>query len=124
MAKKRDAKRITAFKLENEVWQYALFVRVGGTREQALRWFERKLCGAPETEKSGPYATTFYRNDERSHLIWFEEVPGGGTAAHEALHSVKHVLAHVGLGPLSDDTEEAYAYLLQWTVSEIGRRLW
>ncbi|WZO97327.1 hypothetical protein EP7_004352 [Isosphaeraceae bacterium EP7] len=126
MKKKRPAKRIRSFKIENDVWQYVLFVRVGGTREQAESWFD-KTFGEPQSLawlSKCRNATTFYRTDERSHLIWFDAKPGGGIVSHEALHSVQHVLSHSGLGPLSEATEEAYAYLLGWTVMQIGLRLW
>ena len=69
-------------------------------------------------------ACCLYIENEPSHLIWFDEVPGGGVAAHEALHSVRHIAITIGLGELCEANEEAYAYLLAWTVREIGKNFW
>jgi hypothetical protein len=38
--------------------------------------------------------------------------------AHEVFHAVSYILRRKGL-PLSDDTEEAYAYLIQFLTTEI-----
>jgi hypothetical protein len=34
------------------------------------------------------------------------------------------VLSYSGVGPLSGETDEVYAYLLDWTVREIVNRVW
>lgn len=122
--KKRE--RVKTYKIINQTWQYALFLRVGGTVEAATRWFDKKFdVDSDDSANISADARTSYVTDERSHLIWFKHhCPGAGLIAHEAFHSTKHVLTHAGLGPLNDETEEAFAYLLMWTVREIGQRIW
>ena len=137
MKRKRKPKSV-CFKLSNLVWQYALFVRAGGTEEQAERWF-RRAFQVPDAEFSqvrksrtrtlahdvGTSATTWTKQDEKSHMIWFEACqPSASIVAHEAVHSASHVLGTSGLAPQVPETEEAYAYLVQWTVGSIGNRLW
>jgi len=56
--------------------------------------------------------------------MWFEDTPNGGTVAHEAFHSVIHALTTKCLGRPCDANEEAYAYLIGWTVQEIAKRVW
>lgn len=84
----------TVHRFINDTYQYALFVRIGGSREDALRWFEKKFSAEqPDVrDGSGPTGTTFYKKYETTHLIWFAETPTPGITAHEALHSVRHVL--------------------------------
>lgn len=126
MGKKRNPKKIRTFKIQNDVWRNMLFVRLGGSGDQALKWFERKFGENPKpTVVAESNGSTIYDTGEKSHLIWFsEQKPSGSLVSHEALHSVKHVLTCSGLGPLTDETEEAYAYLLGWTVRQIGRKVW
>lgn len=112
---------IRTFKLINRVWQYALFVRIGGTQDQAKKWFVKKFNADP-TLQSGPEGTVFYLRDTSTHVMWFSGPPSPALCAHEAFHSVLHVLTFKGLGPPSDTTDEAYAYLIQWTVENILSR--
>lgn len=112
---------VKAFKLDNEVWAYTLFIRIGGTREQAEQWLDKKFKRKIETRK-GPTATTFFHPELRDHLIWFNEKPGCGLIAHESFHSVMHVLGHCRLGPPCEANEEAFAYLIGWTAKEIARK--
>lgn len=114
---------VRTFALHNEVWCYTLFIRIGGTREQAERWIDRKFKKNGKI-REGPTATTFYLDSERDHLIWFLERPGTGIIAHEAFHSVLHVCRHLRLGPPCDANEEAYAYLIEWTARQIARRVY
>jgi hypothetical protein len=127
--KRKLKPRLRTFRIQNPVWQYVLFVRAGGTRDEAERWFRRQFGEPPEVSSDGQLwatsAMTFSRRTEKSHLIWFESLkPDGAIVAHEAVHSVTHALQASGLAPLTEQTEEAYAYLVQWTVKVIGDRLW
>ena len=128
MVKRKTPKKIKVktYKVLNPVYSYALFLRIYGTKEEALSWFDKKFeCEQPAVNNlSAKEGSFIFTPSKRSHLLWFGDIPGGGLAAHEALHSVKHVLEHAGLGPLNNDTEEAYAYLLDWTVRQIGCKLW
>jgi hypothetical protein len=121
MASKKRTK-VSTHRIVNDTFQYALFVRIGGTREGAIQWFEKKFSAErPEVQNvNGPTGTTFYKNYETSHLIWFAETPTPGITAHEALHSVRHVLTTIGFPEMCEQNEEAFAYLLQWTVNRIA----
>lgn len=116
--------KVRTKKITNQVYPFALFLRLGGTKEQAAKWFEAKFeIQEYETYRSA-MATTFVLTNEPSHLIWFKEVPGAPIIAHEALHSVKHILSTMGLERLQDANEEAYAYMMQWTVNQIVEWMW
>lgn len=39
--------------------------------------------------------------------------------AHEATHVIKRLMAGIGMGPLNDDTEEAYAYLGDFIITSL-----
>lgn len=118
------------FEFRNGTWDYCLWVQIGGDTKEAARWFseETKLELQPILDvlgEQGPYGGCVIRNPAYSdHLMWLQEDPCHSTVAHEALHSVHHVLSRVGLGPLSDATEEAYAFLVGWTVRMISSKLW
>lgn len=122
--KKTKPPKIRRLKLVNSVYPYVLFVIAGGERGAAKSWFEKKFS-IPVKERTLAYGTTFTKEGELSHLIWFSSLkPSASTIAHEAVHSVRHALFTVGEEPLCHQNEEAYAYLLSWTVNEISRKLW
>ncbi|MDX1463960.1 MAG: hypothetical protein R3359_12955 [Marinirhabdus sp.] len=132
MKKKRKPRRkkpkktaIRTFKVVNDVWSYAIFVRIGGSVEQAAKAMDKLFESSFAEDNSNPHALArcFLLDNEKSHLIWFRESPGAGLLTHEVLHSVHHVLDCSGM-QLNRETEEAYAYLIDWTVRQIGFKIW
>lgn len=111
----------TTRRIVNETFHYALFVRVGGTKESAIRFFERKFRpdGGDTRAQASAIGSVIFADYERSHVCWLSDEANLGVVAHEALHSVSHVMRHAGVGPMCEQNEEAYAYLLQWTVNGI-----
>lgn len=119
---------VKTYRVINPLYNYALFVRIGGTWQQAHDWFVQKFGppGAKDASRMGrcKHATTFYAEGEPSHMIWFDDRPGAAIVAHEALHSTVHLMKTIGMGPLCEENEEAFAYLQMWVVAAIGDRLW
>lgn len=110
---------------DNDLYGYRLYLTVGGDSNKAARWLADKLGeDYTDIEHSQPAARTIYSPLHRDHMIWFEQTPVGSCAAHEAFHSACHVMRYVGIGTLSKDSEEAYAYLIGWTVAQIGNKFW
>lgn len=124
----KKKQKIRRFKLECDVYPYALFVITGGTKQQAIDWFDVKFKGRKDTiveEDENLQGSMIHLDNELSHLIWFKDSkPGGAIVAHEALHSVCHVMKVLKMGALCENNEEAFAYLLMWTVKKIGNRVW
>jgi hypothetical protein len=54
--------------------------------------------------------------------IRFSKSPECGVIAHEAFHAVKFLMDRISI-PLSSVSDEAWAYLLQYIVHEISKRL-
>lgn len=109
----------------NDTWQCEFVVVVGGTREAAGALWDLLTKGKPLKQKgTRVYASVFYSEGEKGTLLWFAEAPDAGTCAHEAMHSVAHVFRESGLGPMNEDTEEAYTYMTQWLVDQIMKRVY
>lgn len=116
-------KKPRTWRIHNPVYRYTLHLRHGGTLYDANRWAKRILHGGDFSD--GIAIGRVYTDDCRlDHLLWLSRSANADTIAHEALHSVTHIATLVGFPQISHDTDEPYCYLLQWTVSEIGRRLW
>ena len=70
-------------------------------------------------------AHMFAYEGQKDCALWFKWArPPAGAVAHESFHAVRWLLQYSGTTNLNDDTEECFAYLLQWLVNEIGQRVW
>lgn len=59
----------------------------------------------------------------KSKIVWFRDrKPKASVVAHEALHVTIDTLKKSGMS-LSDNTQEAYCYHLEWLTREILKRL-
>jgi hypothetical protein len=110
--------------IDNPVYNYTMFLRIDEDLDRSMRWAEKKL--GRQFSKGTTQGRIFLPTDSADHAIVFRHKPrpGSGVAAHEALHAVCHVMDQRGMERMSPANDEAYCYLLQWTVSEIGKRLW
>lgn len=66
---------------------------------------------------NGCHARTVHNPFGGQTVIRFESEPDHGIVAHEIFHAVNYVLTRVGI-TLSQDSDEAYAYLLHYVVSQ------
>jgi len=119
------------FKLDNYTWSFSCFVFAGWKKEKAMKKMCSLLDITPTAEMleefkvENPRGGRFLFGSSVDSAIWFDCcAPGAGIVSHECLHAVHHILRRKGVGPMDDNTEEAYAYLLMWFVREIGNRLW
>lgn len=124
--------------LYNETYDQQFFICLGTTYEQAQKKWqetllkskfltpaERKEVEAMEIEISRPRtnARTMFFAKINFPCIWFpKRAPTPDIVAHECLHLTHWLLKEKGLR-LTDDSEEAYTYLLQWFVKEIYREI-
>lgn len=122
----RKKQKIRRFRIQCDLYPYAVYIITGGTKQRAIDWFDVKFKGEKKTKiTEATHGSMIFMEQEMSHVIWFlGPKPGAGIVAHEAFHSACHVLRLVGLGPLDEKNEEAFAYLLMWTTVEIGRKVW
>lgn len=108
----------------NSVYPCRIHIRLDTDPKVAVRWVNQKLGSGFESGADlGTAARTFHEDDCADAAIVFYGLPDDGTMAHEAFHVVRHIMATIGM-PLSDESDEAYAYLLGWLVREISRRLY
>ena len=87
--------------------------------EEELQQYLEKLGGDMPTDSAEGYqAQTFMRvvgGVQHVLILLRDEDVGLGVRVHELLHAVTYILAHVGI-PLTNDNDEAAAYLLQYLV--------
>lgn len=121
-------KPLKSYRIQNDVYSYVLYLLAWGTQDKANAWATKKLEPNQPFDLFNEYmqGRCYFVGDGKSHVLYlpYGDGTGIGTVAHEALHSVHHVLSRSGMQALSDETEEAYAYLMDWTMREIVRRIY
>jgi hypothetical protein len=57
-------------------------------------------------------------------ILWTRDVPrrGSGILAHEIFHAVSFLFSRIGM-PLTEGSDEAYAYAIQFLTNEINKRI-
>lgn len=110
------------FYFDDTLYSARIFVVIGGTWEEiSTRWV--KEFNAEGTTKNVINGGAYLPNNSKDCGVWFKEIPTGSICAHEALHLTTHILIKSGLR-FSEDSEEAWAYHMQWIVREIGNKVW
>ena len=69
-------------------------------------------------KKQGAKFEVYIKKDVEICVIWITDKKRLDFLAHECMHATHYILANRGLW-LTDSSEEAYAYLMQWIVSNI-----
>lgn len=104
----------------NPVYGYSIIISKGDSVEKIINKANYKL-GVRFTQDSNASGSVFCIPEISNHIIWFDKKkPEPDLVAHEAFHSVFHVLNRKGLA-LTLASEEAFAYLLSWTVLQINK---
>ena len=102
-----------------------LHVVFGDTFQQCGSALPKRLSGLftkDELSQFGAGAMTNADGEGGNVVILFtREQVKPQIVAHEAVHAALDVLANVGVGPMDDKNDEAYAYLVSWIVKVIQK---
>lgn len=111
------------FDLFDPVFKTGLCVQVGGSVNDALARYARRIGEAPwSVEESSGRGGMFSRcRPHKSGSLWLSEYDPA-ILAHEAVHAASYLLGEKSGLALSDETDEAYAYYVEWLVREVAKR--
>ena len=70
----------------------------------------------------GAAGLTFDFQDGKPGIIWLESAQDPGIVNHELLHATINTMRHSGVS-LSDSSEEAYAYQLQYLTTQFYNKI-
>ena len=107
--------------IHNGIYNYTITLWVGGTSGTAQKK-ANELGGyhniRPSLADDSAHAAVF-TGDDISHGMWFQSAtPAANLVSHESLHSVAHVMRVIQM-ELTEETEEAWCYLLGWTAQQV-----
>lgn len=99
-----------------------MYVAFGGTLKDAIGVLPKIFQDAAMLNVCGDGATSSVRE---SHIAVAFVVGDKGftenTLVHETVHATYRLMAFHGMGPMNEDTQEAYAYLAGWLSDAIRR---
>ena len=128
---KRKVSKSKRFSILDDIYGASVLVLCGipWSRSRALilkwmKWDENDLLVKEALETGGPAGLFHdYRNPKRFVLYFERAEPGAGELAHECFHLVHKCFQQSAIG-LTDQSQEAWAYYLDWWVRKIGWRVW
>lgn len=97
-----------------------ILICLGGVREHAIAHYldvieyKEKFEIIPNDRSGGHVCSV----DNAGCLIWLKEGAWAGLVAHECFHAV-HLLLKSREIPLCEETEELYAYSIEWLFNQI-----
>lgn len=128
---KKKLPRSKRFEILDDVYGVSVLVITGidwkRSRAEIIKWMnwdEREPLIKEALEFGGP-AGLFHdsRNGGRFVLYFERAEPGAGELAHECFHLVHRRFQQCAV-QLSEESQEAWAYYLDWWIRKIGRKVW
>lgn len=115
-----------SFLISYEVYPFDVLVSVNQTDDEVEKLLKKKL---PD-DQYNEIATVFKHNSNARTIMFsggqtfirFNEHPGHGLIAHEVFHAVNYLFDRIGI-TLSDDSDEAWAYLIQYLMYKITNNI-
>ena len=94
----------------------------GGKLNDAIARFSKSIKVTPWTKDYEPGAHFAAYTTHNGGLIWFSKHATASLVSHEAFHATYFILTRAGL-KLTDESEEAYSYYLEFLVREITAKI-
>lgn len=121
----RNSSTSKTFIVTDPVFGVDIMVALGGTTENALKKFCKKIGEpAPPLETNDRRRGWVFSHNKSGApvLIWLHESAWAGIVAHEVFHAVVAILANKQV-QLVAETEEVYAYHIEWLFNQIAPKL-
>jgi hypothetical protein len=115
-----------SFSIDYVIYPYNLIVSVCQSNkdvEKLLKGILPEECHEEIKIMTGgnPVARTIKFSSNHT-IIRFNSIPTPGIIAHEVFHVIHFLFTHIGI-TLSDSSDEAYTYLLQYVVDKIYQNI-
>lgn len=112
------------FILEEDLLRFAFAIQYGGDINIGLAKFCKALDEEyiPKEHHRMSGGTFFRIKPYKDGFIWLSETATPSMLAHECIHAMNYISDLLEM-PLNDDTEEVFAYYMEWMIREISIRL-
>ena len=111
------------FILHNDAFDTDFLIQIGGSINDLIKCFAKKLNLTPWAINDNPRRFGHFaaHRDFRNGCIWLNKDFKPEHLAHECFHATCHLFTVLET-PITEATEELFAYTLQWMVSNILKR--
>ena len=87
----------------------------------ALRYVKKHLDSTASSDNFDSRGTTFTSINGGSTIVWLPNTKDKSIVMHELLHATIDIMRRTGV-PLTEETEEAYAYELQYLTNQFYKQ--
>ena len=119
-------KKIKPFIVDYKLYPFNVAVFFGHEEKDVKRWLARRYDTNREEDEIlqmyGKGKTVMLEGGQT--ILWMPFIPNKGDQylAHEIFHAVQFLFDRIGI-TLSRDSDEAYAYAIQYLTNEINKKL-
>lgn len=106
----------------DEIYSFSWFIQLKGSQQSALDWYAdsikvERYAPKDSNEPNGHFSA--YR-PYKAGVIWFKDIKFlKSQLSHEAFHGVMYVFERLDMKGPTEESEEVFAYYLQWLVNKI-----
>ena len=87
----------------------------------ALKYVKKNLDSTASSDNFDSRGTTFTSINGGTTIVWLPNTEDTSIVMHELLHATIDIMRRVGI-PLNEETEEAYAYELQYLTNQFYKQ--
>lgn len=119
--------KIKPFVVDLHIYPFDVLVCIGQTNAEVVREVRRRVKHLSQDEERALCMDSMARTvmlDCGGVVLRFKDTPPpySGTLAHEVFHAIHAIFLRIDL-PLTSESDEAYAYAIQYLTNEIGKKL-
>ena len=107
--------------LEGGTFDLDVIVLVTEDTAFALRYVKKHLDSTASSDNFDSRGTTFTSINGGSTIVWLPNTEDKSIVMHELLHATIDIMRRTGV-PLTEETEEAYAYELQYLTNQFYKQ--
>lgn len=110
-------------RIHNDTYKVTIQFFKDFTREEVVEYMKSRDEVISESFTSGVVGKAFGWREEYGSFrfgIWMEDINDLGVLCHESFHLINFILRERNI-ELTDSSDEAYAYLLEWLVNKLLR---
>ena len=127
VTKKQSKKRSLNVIIPLVVYTFDVMLSIGQTNGELKKSLEKYRCDWSDLLELSPTSLGRTVMTDSNHTIirftkWPETCQQYGTLAHEIFHAVDFIFKRIGI-TLSEDSDEAYAYMIGYLTEEIYKKL-
>lgn len=108
--------------IDDPIFGFNWLIIIGGTVNEAIKIYAKKVGVEPWKRGNSPKGHFGSCDNNHNGFIWLDKNKiESGLIVHECFHAATYMFERLGMTNLSEQTEELFAYYLEYLVKEVSK---